>query len=123
MARKLLWILAAPLRLARLFLFFPRPAGNGPAQGQGTVCFGQDCFSVELALTPEQQARGLMNRTHMDQDGGMLFVFPQGGIYPFWMKDTLIPLDMVWMDSQGKVVFIKESAQPCSPVVCPSVNP
>jgi uncharacterized membrane protein (UPF0127 family) len=65
---------------------------------------------------------GLMNRTHMDPDKGMLFIFSQDGIYPFWMKDTLIPLDMIWMDSNGTVVFIGKNEQPCG-MVCPSINP
>lgn len=117
-----LWMLAAAFAVVLLFLVFPRPAGNGPAQNQGRVCFGQECFSVELALTPEQQARGLMNRTHLDPDKGMLFVFAQEGIYGFWMKDTLIPLDMVWMDSNGTVVFIAKGEQPCG-MVCPTINP
>jgi len=126
MSRKLLWILAAAFAVALLFLVFPRPAGNGPVQNQtanqSRVCFGQECFSVELALTPDQQAFGLMNRTHLDADKGMLFVFSQDGVYPFWMKDTLIPLDMIWMDSGGRVVFIGKDEQPCG-VVCPTVNP
>jgi uncharacterized membrane protein (UPF0127 family) len=122
MSRKLLWIIPLACAAVLLLLVFPRQAGNGPAQNQSRVCFGQECFSVELALTPEQQAFGLMNRTHLDPDRGMLFVFPQEGIYGFWMKDTLIPLDMVWMDSNGTVVFVKEDAQPCG-LECPTINP
>src|ERR1035437_263623 len=60
-----------------------------------SVCFKQNCFSVELAKTSAEQERGLMYRTELDKDKGMLFIFYNEGIYPFWMKNTLIPLDMI----------------------------
>ena len=126
MAEKLspLWIVLALGFAAILLMFlFPGTANNNPAQNQSRVCFQQNCFTVELALTSEQQAQGLMARTHMDPDKGMLFVFPSESVYPFWMKDTLIPLDMIWMDSNGTVVFIGKDEQPCGPLECPSINP
>jgi uncharacterized membrane protein (UPF0127 family) len=64
-----------------------------------------------------------MGRESLGQDKGMLFVFPQEGIYPFWMKNTLIPLDMIWMDSNGTVVFIGKDEQPCKADPCPVINP
>ncbi len=118
---RLSWLLLA-IGILLIFLL-PEGVQTPPAQQNvSRACFGSDCFTVELALTPEQQARGLMGRQSLYPDAGMLFVFPQEGIYPFWMKDTLIPLDMVWMDSEGRVVFIGKNEQPCG-VVCPSVNP
>jgi uncharacterized membrane protein (UPF0127 family) len=118
-----LWIALTLAFAAVLLMFlFPGTANNNPAQNQNRVCFQQNCFTVELALTPEQQVQGLMNRQTLGNDSGMLFVFPQEGIYPFWMKDTLIPLDMIWMDSNGTVVFIGKDEQPCG-MVCPSINP
>ena len=113
------WVLAFGAFLIILLIPENQPATQ--PQNISQVCFGQECFQVELALTPEQQARGLMGRESLQ--GGMLFVFQEEGIYAFWMKDTLIPLDMIWMDSHGMVVFIKEDAQPCGPVECPTINP
>lgn len=69
-------------------------------------------FKVELALTPQQQAHGLMNRTEMAQDAGMLFFFGDEQIRSFWMKNTLIPLDMVFIRRDGSVVNIHDSATP-----------
>ncbi len=62
--------------------------------------------SVELALTPEQQARGLMFRTSLAPDCGMLFIFPYADLKNFWMKNTLIDLDMVFLNSEFKVLKV-----------------
>jgi len=88
-----------------------------------SVCIKEKCFNVELATTPAQQEQGLMYRTSLDNDKGMLFVFDKEGIYPFWMKNTLMPLDMIWIDSSNKVVFIAENVQPCKTQECPSITP
>lgn len=89
----------------------------------GTVCHGQDCFKVEIVSTPETREIGLMNRTELAEDKGMLFVFQEYAIYPFWMKNTLIPLDMVWLDTQFNVVHIEEDVQPCEADPCAIINP
>lgn len=77
------------------------------------VCFKSNCYSVELAMTDTERERGLMYRDRLDLGNGMLFVFDSDGIYPFWMKNTLIPLDMIWLDGDGKVVYIYKNARPC----------
>lgn len=119
---KFSWLLLAMGIL--LILFLPEyPAPVPQPQNISQVCFGSECFTVELALTPEQQAQGLMGRESLDPGSGMLFVFQEEGIYPFWMKNTLIPLDMIWMDSEGKVVYIGRNERPCGPLECPGINP
>ncbi|MFH1473412.1 MAG: DUF192 domain-containing protein [Candidatus Aenigmatarchaeota archaeon] len=90
---------------------------------QARVCFESNCFDVSLALTPEERSRGLMFVEHLDDDRGMLFVFDRSGIYPFWMKNTLIPLDIIWLDSDSSVVFISRDTQPCISSTCDSTNP
>ena len=104
---------------AAIILAFSQNSGKGKSQ----VCFRDSCFYVEIAITPEQQARGLMFRTSLEEDEGMLFIFQEEGIYPFWMKNTLIPLDIIWMDSNRIVVFIGKDEQPCGPEECTSINP
>jgi uncharacterized membrane protein (UPF0127 family) len=69
---------------------------------------------VELALTPAKRELGLMYRNHMDEDAGMLFVFPSAGRLRFWMKNTEIPLDMIFADSTGRIVGIVANAEPYS---------
>ncbi|OGR42178.1 MAG: hypothetical protein A2X35_06730 [Elusimicrobia bacterium GWA2_61_42] len=61
---------------------------------------------VELALTPEAQAKGLMFRSELPRGRGMLFVFRDGGLKSFWMKNTLIDLDMVFLDADLKVLRV-----------------
>ncbi|MFH1671611.1 MAG: DUF192 domain-containing protein [Candidatus Portnoybacteria bacterium] len=86
------------------------------------VCLKDNCFKVELAQTKEERGQGLMFRESLDSDRGMLFVFEKEGIYSFWMKNTLIPLDIIWINEQKEVVFIKENVQPCGND-CFSINP
>jgi len=67
---------------------------------------------VEVARLPEELERGLMFRQRLGADRGMLFVFPESGRHGFWMKNTLIPLDMIFIDERLEVVGIVENAEP-----------
>ena len=63
---------------------------------------------VEIADDEEEQARGLMDRTALGEDRGMLFVFPDEQIRSFWMRNTLIPLSIAYMDSEGRIIDIQD---------------
>lgn len=69
-------------------------------------------FTVELALTRQDQARGLMHRESMAPDAGMLFVFDPPRPASFWMRNTLISLDMLFIDAEGRIVNIAERTTP-----------
>ena len=75
---------------------------------------GAHAFTVEIADEPEEITTGLMNRESMDPDAGMLFDFGQPREAAMWMKNTLIPLDMLFMDPQGKVIAIARETVPGS---------
>ena len=74
--------------------------------------WGQARFTVELADDPDERATGLMNRESMPQSSGMLFVYPAPHSAGFWMKNTLIPLDMLFLDQTGTVAHIHHEAVP-----------
>lgn len=80
------------------------------------VVIREQSFEVDLALTPEQRAQGLMWRETLADDQGMLFVFPARDPYPaelnFWMKNCLMPIDVIFLDSEGKVTAIHEMEPP-----------
>jgi len=86
------------------------------------VCLAPDGVRIvlELALTDEEKAQGLMFRDTLPADRGMLFIFPTDGIHPFWMKNTFIPLDMVWLSATGAVVDVRADVPPCRLDPCPS---
>jgi len=103
----------------------PAACRNGGAAGDHTATVANDGpavllhagsrtipIRVELALTEKDRERGLMFRNHLDPDAGMLFVFPREEPLTFWMKNTLIPLDMLFIGTDHRVVGIVENATP-----------
>lgn len=80
-------------------------------------------YTVEVARTPEEQAQGLMFRESLPERSGMIFLFSDREVHRFWMKNTMISLDMVWMDEGGKVLFISAQTPPCRADPCPSYGP
>ena len=74
--------------------------------------FGQARFTVELADTPAARSRGLMFRERMASAAGMLFIYPKPQRATFWMKNTLIPLDMIFADAAGRVTRVHAGAKP-----------
>ena len=77
-------------------------------------------FTVELAESQQKQALGLMFRDSLPDDHGMLFIFPAENFRSFWMKNTRIPLDIMYFDEDLKLVSVAENAQPCRTRRCPS---
>lgn len=97
--------------------------GVAPADlAKKRVCFGNNCVTAEVADTFASRALGLMFREKLDKNRGMLFVFSKEGIHSFWMQNTLIPLDIIWINKDFKVVDIK-TATPCKSLKCPSYTP
>ena len=91
------------------------------------VIVGQDgkdhAFNVEMAITPEQQTVGEMFRTSIPEDGGMLFDWGRSEPSQMWMRNTLVPLDMVFINSDGTIRSVAESTTPRSLAVIDSRGP
>ncbi|MEM7720561.1 MAG: DUF192 domain-containing protein [Pseudomonadota bacterium] len=81
--------------------------------------WGQARFSVEVADTPSERSLGLMHRETMPRSAGMLFVYDRPQFVSFWMRNTLIPLDMIFMDETGTVQHVHENAIPLDETAIP----
>jgi hypothetical protein len=101
------------------------PSGSPPAAANGPRVIFPDGFvvHVELAADDELRAQGLMWRDQLAPDRGMLFLFNEDDEHAFWMKNTLIPLDMVWIDKDQRVAAVKYHVPPCKVANCPSYPP
>lgn len=100
------------------------PAGGGAASGLPVVEVraGTGTVRAEVASTAAQRARGLMYRDHLPRDGGMLFVYPGERPLSFWMRNTLIPLDIAYVDAGRRVVGV-DSMRPLTDDSHPSGAP
>ncbi len=91
-----------------------------------SISINEQNYNIWIVDDDDKRQRGLMHVKEMDEKAGMLFIFESTSIYPFWMKNTLIALDIIWINEEGKVVFIKENAKPCESTVdalCHSIVP
>jgi uncharacterized membrane protein (UPF0127 family) len=119
--------------LCAALLFYENSAGlaedaRTPPQGgleklEIVTASGTHEFSVEIMRSGPQRERGLMFRRYLPQDRGMLFVFEVERPIMMWMKNTYLPLDMIFIDSVGKVVGLAEHAEPLSTKIIPSGAP
>jgi uncharacterized membrane protein (UPF0127 family) len=100
----------------------PTPAPS-PVAGPRVVLPSGAVYKVEIARTPEEQMQGLMFRESLPDRTGMLFLFPQAAPHHFWMKNTMIPLDMIWMNGDGRVLFVSANTPPCKADPCPNYGP
>jgi uncharacterized membrane protein (UPF0127 family) len=102
-------ILAGALSVA---LAGPAAAGCRPERVELRGPFGTAAFSVEIADDAAERAQGLMFRTHLPASAGMLFVYEEPQPVSFWMENTLIPLDMIFLDETGTVTRVHAEAVP-----------
>lgn len=78
-------------------------------------------INVEYAITPQEWQKGLMNRVSLDKNSGMIFIFPEEKIQSFWMKNVLIPLDVIFISSSGRINEIT-ALNPCTEEPCSFYN-
>jgi uncharacterized protein len=115
------------LTLSLLALWFAASAGRITAADLQTLEIvsrnGVHPFAVELALTPEQQAQGLMFRKELPEGQGMLFDFQREQQTAFWMKNTFVSLDMIFIRADGRIHRIAANTVPLSETLVPSNGP
>jgi uncharacterized membrane protein (UPF0127 family) len=100
------------------------PRDTPPPPPSPTAVF-PDGFSatIELAITPDELAQGLMFRPSLPNDRGMLLIFSDERLPNIWMMNTLVALDLVYLDQTGRVVDVITDAQPCPGEPCPRFTP
>ena len=79
-------------------------------------------YTIEIAADDASRAHGLMDRTEMAADHGMLFVFDDDAMRAFWMKNTKIPLDMLFFDADRRLVSVQHDVPPCEADPCPAYS-
>lgn len=95
--------------------------GGGAAFYQ--ACFLEDCFFAETAQTPQQRGRGLMFRDSLEEKAAMLFIFDASGLHGIWMKNMKMSLDILWLDSEKRIVDLKEHIPACTQDPCTVYEP
>jgi len=114
-----LFLLAAPVAQAQdASPIFPRDVLTVEKAAGGA-----ETFAVEVATTPLQLHDGLMHRTSLPADSGMVFLFDPAQVVQFWMKNTLIPLDMLFARADGTIVKIAPDRQPQDETIVSSDAP
>jgi uncharacterized membrane protein (UPF0127 family) len=112
------------LIVAALVLSTAAPSGRLDAAELQTLTIagrtGVHAFTVEMAVTPEETSRGLMFRRELPEGQGMLFDFKREQETAFWMKNTYISLDMIFIRGDGRILRIAENTQPLSERLVPS---
>lgn len=112
------------LHLALVMIWMASAASAACSDGRVELRgdWGTARFRVEIADTPEERSVGLMHREHMASAAGMLFIYERPQRVSFWMENTLIPLDMLFMDETGLVTHIHENAVPLDRTPIPGGN-
>jgi septum formation protein len=96
---------------------------SGCAEAQERVCVRQACYTVDVVRTDEARRQGLMSRPGLEQGKGMFFIFDSEAVYPFWMKNMLFSIDIIWLDKNKHVVHIATDVPPCRTEPCPVYTP
>jgi len=95
-----------------VFFFYFFLFENVQLESSDNVCFGDICFDVRVSDSDSERAKGLMYEEFLSEKHGVLFVFEDVGNHSFWMKNTYIVLDIIWIDEDFRVVDIK-TVEPC----------
>jgi len=119
--RLFVWLFIVAIVLATFIFFYNYEPEKGlPSQ----ACFNNDlCIDLELAMTADEKQTGLMFRESLEENAGMLFIYEGKSLKKFWMKNTLIPLDIIWFDENNRIIYIEHNTKPCKVDPCEIYGP
>jgi uncharacterized protein len=123
MIRRFAYAVSSAMALAFLILLFPAARGAEQQTLEIASKSGVHVFAVELAVTDEERARGLMYRRSVPESYGMLFDFKRDQEVTMWMRNTYVSLDMIFIQSDGRIRRIAESTETESDKIIPSGGP
>ncbi len=112
-SRRKIYILSGALVIMAVFLVFNQRA-SAPSKGGELIDLriNDKHFNVEVARSAAARTQGLGGRTSLNQNSSMLFVFDDEAIRCFWMKDMRFAIDIIWLDSEKRVVYQKQHVEP-----------
>jgi uncharacterized membrane protein (UPF0127 family) len=101
----------------------PKDRGRTASDDATVTMPSGNTYRVEIAADQDSRAQGLMYRESLQDGRGMLFLFPRPSVEAFWMKNCNFPIDIVWMNSDRKVIFVSAHTPPCREDPCPTYGP
>ncbi len=107
--------------IALALAVFISSACAAESDGQQPIRIGPHAFQVEVAATSQQRERGLMGRTRLPENGGMLFVFDTTRRHCFWMRNTPLPLSIAFIDEAGRISNITDMQPHTDTLHCPTI--
>ena len=116
------WVILGMLVLVGLYAWFLIRGGGEPSHLLLTFPDGTPVLA-ELADTPAQRLLGLILKEHLPENMGMLFAFEEPDFHPVWTKNTRFPIDLIWLDSDRRVIGWEENLMPCRVDSCPTYAP
>jgi uncharacterized membrane protein (UPF0127 family) len=108
----ILIILVIFTSIVSLFFIFSKDKSSKQDLNINFVKINSQVIKVDVADNAKSQEKGLSGREKLEENTGMLFVFKNSGVYPFWMKDMKFSIDIIWLDEAGKIIFIKKNVSP-----------
>ncbi len=116
--RKIKYVISIILLFSSLYLAWGTASGLESFESM-ELYIAEKPFQLEIADNPNLRRQGLMFRSELSKHAGMIFIYPETGHHRIWMKNTHIPLTVVWIDDKATVIGIKK-LQPCKQESCPS---
>ena len=119
-----------PFVIFLLFLFILEGISKGDYRNNDSkyqsnivVKIKDKSFLMDIAKTSKERKLGLMYKKSLDSNKGMIFIYNKEKKHPFWMKNTMIPLDIIWLNKSKQVVYISKNTQPCKQNDCLGIKP